>query len=267
MTGPDPNPYACVPCSFRDYMRDISLGEPDIAIPKDVIWEDGDSRRPVEDLETDPYLAIALLYGYDSRGNHRASGTAFYFASGVALSAAHIVQSAEHYPDEPDHRAQFIRLWFGYSFGRSDGVSMEIGEFGVHPSFRHELTDRVDIAALRLPTKLPGSASKRYRTRLGPVNTEYRLTGFPGDGAHRGRTMVEGTSSVAEVKADRLFHRIDATMGQSGSPIWWKDQDEICIAAIHTEGTSAGNRVGLLANGATILTPDIGKWIAKQANL
>lgn len=259
--NPNPNPFSTLP----PLPRDMRLAEDGTLLsPFSVIFDPGDSRRPVEDPTVFPYEDIALVHAFNDQRRLCNLGTAFYFAPGVAVSAAHVVQHPEAFRHQRGFRANYLWLWFGYSYGRTTGVFVEARDFIVHPAYDASTGTGADVVTIRLPEEFPRRDRERRLTGIGPADTEYRLTGFPGEGPAGGRTMMEGSSQVAAVLGDRLLHQIDATEGQSGAPVWSMDGSEVRIAAIHNEGTSASFNAGFLANGAVLFTADLGDWIAAQ---
>ena len=99
---PDPNPPDHVPgLPLGDLVTEAGA----TLSPLSVILSDGDSRLRVENPMVFPYDQIALAHAFDHQGRLCNVGTAFGFAPGVAVSAAHVVQNLSAFPHEPSFRA------------------------------------------------------------------------------------------------------------------------------------------------------------------
>ena len=78
------------------------------------------------------------------------------------------------------------------------------------------------------------------------LNRKATVRGYPGDKTYG--TMWTMSGNILEVKATRLYYRIDTYGGQSGSPVYGKYLTcNPCSYAIHTLG-------GLIKNSATRIT-------------
>ena len=149
---PDPNPLDHLPGLPLD---DLVTGAGVTLSPRSVIWHDGDSRRPVEHPTVFPYDQIALAHAFDDQARLCNVGTTFLFAPSVAVSAAHVVQNPRAFRHRPSFLASGLRLWLGYSHGRSDGYSVDAPSFTVHPDFDAATGVGTDVVAIAIASSAP----------------------------------------------------------------------------------------------------------------
>ncbi len=226
-----------------------------------ILDSNGDTRRMVQDPSRFPYHDIALVHALNDAGERGNVGTAFFVAPGLAVTAAHVVCHKDGFPNGSDYNASAAHLWFGYSKGISKGDYFHATEFFVHPSYNPVTGSGVDVAVIRVTEAASTFSTQTKSFAPAPQGVEYWLAGYPGEQPWNGLALYEAKSDYAVIRQDRLLHRIDATRGQSGSPVWWFDGSGVHVLGIHNEGTSASYANDLLANGAAFLNEDLLDWI------
>jgi glutamyl endopeptidase len=180
-----------------------------------------DDRVAVADTKQYPFSAVCFLEitFFDGAGERRFIGTGFLYSATAVYTAAHCIH---------DHElglARRIRVYPGRDGGNSPFGSLTSSTFYVPPEWVASHTPDFDYGAILLPQ--PGFTHTRFfgmeaRPANYLTNETAKTAGYPGDKPYGTPWTVEGP--IATVTNNRFYYLIDTMGGQSGSPVFTKNQ-------------------------------------------
>jgi V8-like Glu-specific endopeptidase len=205
-------------------------------------------RRQVADTRQSPFRKICDLIITAADGT-LASGTAWFISPRTLITSGHCV--AVFRPDTPAHGMVRRILVMPARNGETDASNSHFGwiqveqeNLRVHESWlQHGILD-FDYGAIILPPDQPLGATVGFfgyqdfpdQTLNGSKPT---LAGYP-DNAPDGTQWFE-TNPIRQVSPGRLFYDIFTAGGQSGSPVFFANNEGQVACAIHNFGDTPFN--------------------------
>ena len=209
-----------------------------------------DERRRVssQQITSTPWRNICDLLITANNGTKH-TGTAWFISPRTLVTAGHCV--FVHDPERPIHGlVRRIRIMPA----RNGEVDEDDSAFGwaevtkenllVHPRWEQGNVD-FDYGAIILPQPMLGLESLGDKFKYAHFNAQDldestpTLSGYPDD-------KPEGTqwfevNKIKRVEARRVFYTINTERGQSGSPVFFRDDNENLACAIHNWGDASFN--------------------------
>jgi V8-like Glu-specific endopeptidase len=210
--------------------------------PRKLVQGNRDDRLEVPDTKKFPYQCICKLYikTEDGRLYH---GTGSYIGPNCVLTVGHNVFNTTEMNGWP------IEIEVIPGFNRTDrpfGSDLS-NEFLIDPLYKDTENDNYDFAAIL--TKRPygnelgffeiANFSENELTNL-PVTVDGYPIDLPPD-AYTGQVQYYHTLAIKEVKGNRINYHVDASPGQSGSPVLCSKNGTLFVCGIHLGSISTGN--------------------------
>lgn len=182
-----------------------------------------DNRKRVTSVKKDPYYKIAYLYIIDANGNPYA-GTGFLISKNYMLTAAHNV----HISGKP---VKSVTAYFGAN-GNNYGVkaySSVVGWCSSYPSNQSVANDWGYIKLSSNAGNTCGWFGIGYTTKANLEAAKFTVCGYPADkAAYNKKSKMHGqnvqmwkhSGKLTKVQTGSLKYKMDAEIGQSGSPVY-----------------------------------------------
>ena len=222
-----------------------------------------DNRELVANTEIAPYRYIGLLVTKYESGEV-VNGTGFLVGESTLLTAAHCVY-------KPGDEVKSIIFYPG-----QNGTEKPFGKYtvsNVHVPTKYKqaakaenvtMVEKYDYALLELSKK---AGNKLGYFKLGGYKTEYNinnltnktmvLTGYPG---HMGKVQYKHRAKIKGFNEDGylIYYTMDATDGQSGSPIYKYMDGDFYVVGIHR-----GEKTGKNMNQGRYITKNVYELVEK----
>ncbi len=209
--------------------------EPGIS-PNSVIGTD--DRFVINNTNKLPMRWIGYLESHWRDGSvTRASG--WLYGDSVAVTAGHAIYDYDKqtYPER-------ITFSPGYNNGHAPYGTFSVTRARVTRQYREDENNEGDVGILKLSLPIGqqvGYFSFEYNTDINAyANTTVGITGYPAD---KGTKMYGTSGKILESYQRRFHYQLDATAGQDGAPIFYKDpnntNNRVCIG-IHTDDVPGG---------------------------
>lgn len=229
-------------------------------VPFKVIGQD--DRQEVDNTSQYPYSAVCkLLIAFDQNGTTKAYvGTGFLVSPDTVMTAAHCL--FDH--DSKLGWAKSIRVIPGAASGLEPfGAVSESRNLYVPKAWTtHQSTD-YDFGLIKLSQPLGEKAGYlKLITFPDAFQKNLSLAGYPfytGEDPDTLRQYTAIGAALSKQGARTLLHNIDASSGQSGSPIFNSNNE---VGAIHTFGQTKAE-----GNGATMIDSYVLAFVNDHANL
>lgn len=209
--------------------------------PLDIIGKD--ERQSVAATQAAPASQICLLVMRDALGRER-TGTGWLAGPSTVFTAAHnLVDSAI------GHVAASVRVFPGCAGDLDDSAhpGHDATQFDVHPRWRAGEAADTDLGVLWLAEPLGlqlGYLGYSVQPDAVLRGLRVRCAGYPmppPSGADHVQWQGDGT--VEHLRATMLSYDIDTTPGQSGAPVFARDEnDHAVVLAVHVNGAVTENR-------------------------
>ena len=197
----------------------------------------------------------------------RHTGTAWFISPRTLITAGHCLFVFS--PDSPGHgMVRSVRVMPARKGEIDEGHSLfgwaevDREDLMVHP--RWKLRDlNFDYGAIKLREPLPGLDNANDKFNFGHfsdddlVESTPTLSGYPA-GLPEGLQFVEA-NRITQVTPHRVFYTINTELGQSGSPVFFRDGNENIACAIHNFGDESLNS-GVRINGEVV--DQLNEWSA-----
>lgn len=192
-----------------------------------------DDRLPVSDVNVSPYCRIACLI-IELEDGHTVSGTGFMIGARHMLTAAHCVWSRDTFSE-----VESITAYFGTGMTNDRVTSwtpVDVSSWSYCAAYPSSQMPQNDWACLRLSSQ-PGRGkfSIGYMSKENLMNIQLTICGYPRQEENEnvpatinGETWIMCKMSGYPVSnifmdtqhANTIDFKIDATAGQSGSPVY-----------------------------------------------
>lgn len=211
-----------------------------------------DDRTLITNTEAYPYSAIGYLKGIDANNTDvYYVGTAFMVAPNVALTAAHCLYN--------DNGVRLRRLEFSPAKNGSENPfgttsTIVVGATATVPSdYLTNPNAGNDWAVIKFMTNIGDECDwlnlQTSGYSVGPTGDNFYVSGYPLHDssnpkyipfrtafldAHREGFQFRASDKISSVKTRYIVHKIDALPGQSGSPVYYYDQNnQVRVVGIH----------------------------------
>lgn len=210
-------------------------------------------RVRVGNTKTDPYYWIVYLESYFPSSSSKATGTGVVFADGAILTAGHCLYSYDY-----QEWADYVTISFAKNgsvrpFPSRDTTvrrNMRVGS-----KWSEDLNFDYDWGILESddPSKPFGMGYMGFSSTLPSTSQRLTITGYPdvvnGDGTNGG--MFTAGGYIQTVYTNTFTHKIDATAGDSGAPVYYKNSKGNYI----TVGVHSAEDYGRHSNDAVRISP------------
>ncbi|HSA28155.1 MAG TPA: trypsin-like peptidase domain-containing protein [Phycisphaerae bacterium] len=220
-----------------------------------------DSRQQVKSTTSPPWSAIGLVVStWENRGT--------WVGTGVMIGRQTVLTCGHNVCDPAERWADSILFVPG-----KNGTSEPFGRISVVQRFAWDAwiqkgDGQYDLALLVLASPIGIQTGQMdYAAQL-PAFFSNRLlnsAGYPGDLAVE-YGMYSESATAREADGNLILHTLDATAGQSGSPLWSYDAKTDTRTIV---GVMRGSRTTTIANGTTVewnvavrITEQFEAWIA-----
>ena len=194
-----------------------------------------------------PYTAVCSLRIHSSSGKNY-MGTGFLISSRVLLTAGHCV-----FIHGDSGWAESIEVIPGRDSNEKPFGSVFANQFMSFDNWIENKDKNFDMGVIILPEdcrlgeKVGWFGCKTYLDEKEYKGRMFNISGYPGEmgGKEQWKMSGEGESQGFLLKYD-----IDTTGGQSGSPVWIVNDNNLYVIGVHTMGNSS------LGNFATRISED-----------
>ena len=226
----------------------------------------GDEREVVRNPREDPWRRICSLH-IVAQGGQTTGGTGWLVGPRTVVTAGHCVHNAS------------VGGWVARIFvmpGRNGRAVNETDMVeAVHFEALKKWTDErqidSDIGAIHLPVELGRKFGWFACTDLDDRSLfehEIVVAGYPLE--RNGETMLRSDGRIRAVSRNRLFHDVDAMVGQSGSPLFTKTSPHRVVGVHAYAETETPREVGELNSASRITSPvynEVLRWVSRSAQL
>jgi V8-like Glu-specific endopeptidase/GTP-binding protein EngB required for normal cell division len=212
-----------------------------------------DVRAKVKSTTKLPYSAIGLLVMTFDNGTY--IGTGAVVGKNIILTAAHNLYSHE-ISSEP----RIIRFLPGENGGDSF-FEPTIARF--HIPEEYKTSKKEDYAIIVLNEPLGDSTGYLEMTPVPPQQLhgkEVSVGGYPSDKIIDKISQWVGKGDIKSVDSDFITYWIDTGQGQSGSPVFFQEDNQYKVVGVHVLGDELER-----ANKATLLTQARIDWINNKS--
>lgn len=240
---------------------------------------DGDDRVQIKKTDSVPWRWICKIFIKDSKGRISSEGTGLLISDRHILTAAHVIY--QKYIDPYSYSIEVIPAFSGgdepfgmYAVSKKPKISKWYDpEEKNHLDFDYALITLEDRVGQEKFSKIggplcywghPQCGANTIFTRLDPKKLNQRSTitaGYPGKKGGKQLWCAKGILYGASEKGRRMFMTSDATAGQSGSPVWVKEDDKDCLVGIVV---AAGTTRNFVVRVTRELIAQIQTWIRED---
>lgn len=206
-----------------------------------------DSRQSIPGL-VPPWSAVVRVKAMPAVGPAR-YGTAWFIGPTRLVTAGHVL----HHKGMLGGLAHAVELEFA-------GETLPAGEFYVHPEWTGSKDFTFDVGVIRLH----GAPATAFSTlelgamHPGDLGEQTVIAGYPVQPFEAAPRWAKG--HVLRLHAGLLYHDIDTSSGQSGSPLIRKDGQAIGVHTRDDDATALSKMLGL--NVAVPLTAELIQFLA-----
>ena len=231
------------------------------------------SRRYEVTQNEKPYNYICHLYVKRRFGGVFPS-TGFLIADDVILTSGHSIGE----PLKPwlgRNRVQSVRIVLFEYFDNSKNYqtaldttlfASQLDSYGSHPGYKGLRTREKDYGYIKLKSDFLGKRAGGYFhldrfDSAGSYSDTVHITGYPFDLQDiKGGSLWDKSSTKGDIKSrkDFLTYGIPTRKGDSGAPIWMKQNDKYYALGVHNSGFSG-------CNGGSKINDDFVKYLNENA--
>lgn len=220
-------------------LRQEHLGEAswlEFAFPESVVGKD--DRAPVLNTSAVPWRCVCQLV-VEGLHDEQVLGTGWFAGPHTVITAGHNLFSRKTNRD-----ATRVTVVPGRNGNDAPFGFVDADDFNVHPLWRSNGEERHDLGVLWLSQPVGerlGWFGFASQSDAGMRQLIVNTTGYPAD--KRIGTQWFNAGRVDDLDADLLHYGLDTEPGQSGSPVFYfDDQNRRIVVAVHAYGGDTRNR-------------------------